>query len=149
MKIVLMWFTILGFIIIGCLGLGWAEDTCKDWQTKAAKIPGSKVKLSLSTTKEGQKLMQWSPHTDFFTEFICKAKAPANAKGEIERCAMCTSVTTFENSNSTSLQDLKKTQKLQPGYYAIRVIIWSNEYDPTTMTQKKGDTSDWITIKIE
>jgi hypothetical protein len=131
-------------------GLLLAQNSCSGgWLLKAAKVPGSKVDLSLSTTKDGQKLLRWSPHTDFFTQWIYQAKGPANAKGEIEMCGMGIQVSTFKDSNSISLRDLKEAQKLQPDYYAIRVIIWSNEYDPTTPTQKKGSTSDWITVQIE
>jgi hypothetical protein len=127
-----------------------AAGNCSEgWQSIAAKVPGSKVVLRLSTTKEGQKQLQWSPHTDFVTKLIYESKGPANAKGEIEMCSVGNRSYAFTNANSISLQDLRKAEKLPLGYYAIRVIIWSNEYDPTTPTGKRGDNSDWITIQIE
>jgi hypothetical protein len=118
--------------------------TCSgEWQSIKAKVPSSKVALGLSTTKEGQKLLQWSAHKlDLVTKLICKAKGPINAKGEIEICNVAVRVCTFTDSNSISLRELRETGKLLPGYYAMRVIIGGNDY-------VDGDTSDWITIQIE
>ena len=125
-------------------------QTCGgSWQSLAAKVPGSTITLILSIDKEGHKLLQWSPHTDFVTKNIHKARGSANAKGEIAMCSLGDRVTTFTNVHTSTLQDLKESQKLQPGYYAISVVVWSDEADSSTITGRKGNTSDWVAIQIE
>lgn len=59
MKSSLRW-PILGLLLAGCPSLVLAEDSCGGrWQEVATRVPGSKVALTLSTTKEGEERLQW------------------------------------------------------------------------------------------
>jgi len=120
-----------------------AEDTCSGgWKSVAAKIPGSKVALTLSPTKEGQERLQWpNPKGEVVTVQVTKAQAPVNAQGKIVVCTTGGSIGLF--GDSISLRDLAKNP--QAGYYAVQVTI-GGQVDPV---QIPGHTSDWITIQIK
>jgi hypothetical protein len=118
--------------------------TCNQgWESIPAKVPDPKVALTLVTTKSGLRRLQWSAHkAELVTQFIRKAKGPVNRKGEVEVCGVVLRISTFTDSNTVSIRDLKDTNSLPSGLYAVRVVIGGNDY-------AQGATSDWLTLRIE
>jgi hypothetical protein len=123
-------------------------DTCKGtWQVLQAKVPGSKLTLSLVSTQAGNQQLQWTAHkSDLVQKYIYMAKGPVNAKGEIEICSNGRKISTFTDSNSILLSELVKGSKLTPRYYAIRIVIGAQD-DPNV--RNPGVSSDWITVLIK
>jgi len=115
-------------------------ETCDgSWKLiTTTKVPGSKVALRLSTTKQGQEQLQWpNPKHEGVILHAGKAKAPANSKGEIEICTRGV-VLYKESTDSISLRDLQTALKLHSGDYVVRVSF-----------QESGDTSDLVTIQVK
>lgn len=92
------------------------------------------------TPKGNQPFLKWTGQKGKLAELdIHKAKAPANAEGEIEICSEGS--TTVISEDSYSLKELRQDQGLRPGYYAVRVLF--------QMDNRTNETSDWIVIRIK
>jgi hypothetical protein len=121
-----------------------AEDTCSDgWETKAAKIPGAKAVLSLSTAgTNGEKTLRWpNPNNTMAALGVFKAKAPIDAQGNIAVCA--TGPTLNFARGSILLRELQRSLKLDPGYYALRVEVRGVEANHSDDAK-----SNWIVVQI-
>jgi hypothetical protein len=111
------------------------------WLAIAAEVPGSNVTLELSTTNEGLGLLKWSDRKGQVVGLLIhRALGPISDKGLILVSDSGQAMYFFKES--ISLQDLQRDNGLQPGYYAIRVTIGS-------YSDHQGDSSNWITVKIE
>ena len=130
---------VLCLLFAGGPSLVFAEDNCGgNWQEVATRVPGSKVALTLSTTKEGEERLKWpNPNHDNVWIQANKTKGPPYSQGKVEVCTQGFVLT--RSIDSISVRDLQAAHKLSPGYYIVSVSFPARE----------GDTSDFVTIQIK
>jgi hypothetical protein len=116
-------------------------DSCEGkWELVKARIADSKVKLKLTTTKEGQAILKWSGKDGMLATLnIHMARGPISALGEVEMCERGATMSIYDDSYS--IKELRIDGKLGPGYYAVRVV-----YHPSG---GPAEISDWIVIRIK
>jgi len=138
----------LAFCCSGCTTL-MADDVCKGgWQTKPAKVPGSKAVLKVSSTDRGDAL-QWGPAPPPESGLvpngileIYTAKGPVDQQGNVAICPSGYGGSGNEFGQRMLLSDLKEQFKLPPGhYYAIKVTV--------RVGNTEHVTSDWVVAKIQ
>ena len=147
-----------------------SEDECWDWVLMPNS--GSKVALTLSTTKDGDILKWPNPKGEFVIVQIHKTKGPpAATSSEEERIrwenrdrhiSVCNR--DFKSiiflKDSISLQYLQTASfgkrgtedvKLQPGYYAVRVIVGDTRGPSSGLliNCNVAECSNWVVIQVK
>ena len=123
-----------------------ADDGCNGtWEKAKAKQPGAKTILKLSTDKDGRQQLKWAnPDEKLVMMQVRRAKGPTSRKGEVEMCDTGPGVAFM--GKSYAVADLKDKQKLEPGYYAISVVVGFGN-DPRAGAS--GDKSNCITVQVD
>ena len=142
------------FILLTILGLSnysiaqkvQTSDSCTGWQTIDAKNENVKVLLQVLTSKDGQKMLQWTNPSKKDIKFdIYRAKAMTNSQGKIDICTTGHSVYVFINEDTYAVQKFNDG-KMLPGYYAIRIVL--GPY-PGNQSGQSHDYSNWVTVQIK
>ncbi len=117
-----------------------ADSCAGDWQIIKASSPDSGIALKFVNPKGGQPFLKWKGKEGRLAELdLHRAKGPVNSNDEIEICSQGSTMVISEDSYT--IKELRQDQRLEPGYYAVRVLFH--------LDSRRTESSDWIIIRIK